>query len=240
MTCNPKKEQIPQVIAIDGPAASGKTTVGSLLADELGYMCLDTGIMYRAITWKALSQSIDPNDEAEIAKLAWTIDIDVRPATVKDGRQYDVLINNYDHTWDIRLPEVNQNVSVVSAYPEVRQAMTLQQRKISERGRIVMLGRDIGSVVLPDADLKIYLDASVGVRAQRRFAEEKARGNPITLEEVVASLERRDKIDSTRDVAPLKVAKGATVINTDNLTIAEVVKAIKNLIHDTNKPDCPE
>ncbi|MFZ3070454.1 MAG: (d)CMP kinase [Anaerolineaceae bacterium] len=230
MADGPLMGSVPSIIAIDGPAASGKTTVGSLLADELGYLCLDTGIMYRAITWKALADSINPNNEQEVTRLAQSIDIDVKPMTVQDGRQFDVIINNEDRTWEIRLPEVNQNVSVVSAYPEVRDAMTLQQRKIAERGKIVMLGRDIGSVVLPHADLKIYLDASVRVRAQRRYDEEKARGNQVNLDEIIASLERRDKIDSTRKFAPLKVADDAVVINTDNLTILEVLDAIKSVI----------
>jgi len=225
-----KHKPLPRVIAIDGPAASGKTTVGRLLAEELGYLCLDTGIMYRAVTWQALAEGIAPEDEAGITKLAEQIDIDVLPKSVEDGRSFDVLINEQDRTWEIRLPEVNQNVSLVSSYPGVRDAMTRQQRKIAERGRIVMLGRDIGTVVLPDADLKIYLDASLEVRAQRRYAEETMRGNLVSLEEVIASLKRRDRIDSTREVAPLKAASDAIVINTDEMTVPEVVAKIKDII----------
>jgi len=225
-----KHKPLPRVIAIDGPAASGKTTVGRLLAEELGYLCLDTGIMYRAVTWQALAEGIAPEDEGGITKLAEQIDIDVLPKSVEDGRSFDVLINGQDRTWEIRLPEVNQNVSLVSSYPGVRDAMTRQQRKIAERGRIVMLGRDIGTVVLPDADLKIYLDASLEVRAQRRYAEETMRGNLVSLEEVIASLKRRDEIDSTREVAPLKAASDAIVINTDEMTVPEVVAKIKDII----------
>lgn len=221
--------QSPQIIAIDGPAASGKSTVGAELANRLGYLCLDTGIMYRAVTWQALTEGLDPEDETAITRLAETIEIDVQPGSVSDGRAFDVLINHQDHTWDIRSPEVNQQVSLVSSYPGVRHAMTIQQRKIAGRGRIVMLGRDIGTVVLPDADLKIYLDASLKVRAKRRFEEEKARGSCVTYQEVVSSLKRRDKIDSSRKFAPLKIAADAVVINTDNMSAAQVVEYIKAL-----------
>ena len=221
--------QSPQIIAIDGPAASGKSTVGAELANRLGYLCLDTGIMYRAVTWQALAEGLDPEDETAITRLAETIEIDVQPGSVSDGRAFDVLINHQDHTWDIRSPEVNQQVSLVSSYPGVRHAMTIQQRKIASRGRIVMLGRDIGTVVLPDADLKIYLDASLKVRAKRRFEEEKARGSCVTYQEVVSSLKRRDKIDSSRKFAPLKIAADAVVINTDNMSAAQVVEYIKAL-----------
>lgn len=221
--------QSPQIIAIDGPAASGKSTVGAELANRLGYLCLDTGIMYRAVTWQALTEGLDPEDETAITRLAETIEIDVQPGSVSDGRAFDVLINHQDHTWDIRSPEVNQQVSLVSSYPGVRHAMTIQQRKIAGRGRIVMLGRDIGTVVLPDADLKIYLDASLKVRAKRRFEEEKARGSCVTYQEVVSSLKRRDKIDSSRKFAPLKIAADAVVINTNNMSAAQVVEYIKAL-----------
>lgn len=221
--------QSPKIIAIDGPAASGKSTVGAELANRLGYLCLDTGIMYRAVTWQALAEGLDPEDETAITRLAETIEIDVQPGSVSDGRAFDVLINHQDHTWDIRSPEVNQQVSLVSSYPGVRHAMTIQQRKIAGRGRIVMLGRDIGTVVLPDADLKIYLDASLKVRAKRRFEEEKARGSCVTYQEVVSSLKRRDKIDSSRKFAPLKIAADAVVINTNNMSAAQVVEYIKAL-----------
>ncbi len=221
--------QSPQIIAIDGPAASGKSTVGAELANRLGYLCLDTGIMYRAVTWQALAEGLDPEDETAITRLAQNIEIDVQPGSVSDGRAFDVLINHQDHTWDIRSPEVNQQVSLVSSYPGVRHAMTIQQRKIAGRGRIVMLGRDIGTVVLPDADLKIYLDASLKVRAKRRFEEEKARGSCVTYQEVVSSLKRRDKIDSSRKFAPLKIAADAVVINTNNMSAAQVVEYIKAL-----------
>ena len=221
---------LPKVIAIDGPAASGKTTVGTRLASELGYLCLDTGVMYRAVTLAALQAGIRICDEVNITNLAEHIQIDVKPASIEDGRAFDVLVDGKDVTWDIRLPEVNQYVSPVSAYAGVRAAMTLQQRRIGEQGNIVMLGRDIGTVVLPDADMKIYLDASVEERARRRYLEEINRGNQVTFEDILESLKRRDQIDSTRDIAPLKVADDAVVIDTENLCIEEVVHKIKEVL----------
>ncbi len=221
---------LPKVIAIDGPAASGKTTVGTRLANELGYLCLDTGVMYRAVTLAALQAGIRICDEVNITNLAEHIQIDVKPASLEDGRAFDVLVDGKDVTWDIRLPEVNQYVSPVSAYAGVRAAMTLQQRRIGEQGNIVMLGRDIGTVVLPDADMKIYLDASVEERARRRYLEEINRGNQVTFEDILESLKRRDQIDSTRDIAPLKVADDAVVIDTENLCIEEVVHKIKEVL----------
>ena len=221
---------LPKVIAIDGPAASGKTTVGTRLASELGYLCLDTGVMYRAVTLAALQSGIRICDEVHITELAESIQIDFKPASVEDGRAFDVLVDGKDVTWDIRLPEVNQYVSPVSAYAGVRAAMTLQQRRIGEQGNIVMLGRDIGTVVLPDADMKIYLDASVEERARRRYLEEINRGNQVTFEDILESLKRRDQIDSTRDIAPLKVADDAVVIDTENLCIEEVVQKIKEVL----------
>jgi len=221
---------IPIIIAIDGPAASGKSTVGKMLAEGLGYLCLDTGVMYRAVTLAALMSGISICDENSTTRLAEKIQIDIRSATVQDGRDYDVLLDGKDVTWEIRLPEVNKFVSPVSAYRGVRKAMTKQQRRIGSAGKIVMLGRDIGSVVLPDADLKIYLDASVEERTNRRYKEEIARGNKVCIDEVAESIKHRDLIDSTRSFAPLKVADDAIVIKTDNLTVEEVVQKIKELM----------
>ena len=140
-------------IAIDGPAASGKSTVGGLLAERLSYLYFDTGVMYRAVTWVALKKDIPISDERAITQLAERIEIRVTQPTVEDGRQYTVYTDGEDATWDIRLPDVDANVSPVSAYPGVRQALLEQQRRIAESGDVVMLGRDIGTVILPDADL---------------------------------------------------------------------------------------
>jgi cytidylate kinase len=222
----------PETIAIDGPAASGKSTIGALVAEKLGYVWLDTGIMYRAVACEALETGIAIEDEKAVTLLAESLDVDVVQASVEDGRQFDVLINGKDRTWEIRSNEVNGTVSEVSVYPGVRVAMTDLQRKIASRGHIVVLGRDIGTVVLPDADLKIYLDASIEVRAQRRLLEELARGNQLDLEKTIEMLRHRDVIDSTREHAPLKAAEDAILVNTDHLNIDEVVAKIMEIISD--------
>ena len=222
----------PETIAIDGPAASGKSTIGALLAEKLGFVWLDTGIMYRAVACEALETGVAIEDEKAVTLLAEGLDVDVVQASVEDGRQFDVLINGKDRTWEIRSNEVNGSVSEVSVYPGVRVAMTDLQRKIASRGHIVVLGRDIGTVVLPDADLKIYLDASIEVRAQRRLLEELARGNQLDLEKTIEMLRHRDVIDSTREHAPLKAAEDAILVNTDHLNIEQVVAKIMDIISD--------
>ena len=228
--CQKEHQNLPRNIAIDGPAASGKSTIGTLVANKIGYMCLDTGIMYRAVALQALKEGIEIADETAVTHLAERIAIDIQPATSEDGRQFDVMINGEDHTWDIRTAPVNAVVSEVSAYPGVRRAMTIQQRKIAEKGKIVMIGRDIGTVVLPDAELKIYLDASVEVRAQRRYIEDLSHGKDACLEDVIESLRHRDEIDSGRAIAPLKAADDAIVIDSDKMTVYEVVEFVMGLL----------
>ncbi len=228
--CEQIYQNPPATIAIDGPAASGKSTIGNLLANKLGYISLDTGIMYRAVAYKAIQAKVDVYDGEAVSDLAERIQIDIRPSTAGDGCQFDVIIDGEDHTWDIRSPEVNQVVSEVSVYPRVRNAMTELQRKIAKNGRIVMIGRDIGTVVLPLAEMKIYLEASVEVRAQRRYIEELARGKKVCLDEIAESLRHRDEIDSGRAVAPLRPAEDAIVLNTDDMTVYEVVEYLMGLI----------
>jgi CMP/dCMP kinase len=212
----------PSVIAIDGPAASGKSTLGLRLANALGYLFFDTGIMYRAVTWLALQRGIDVRDEAAVTALAEKTQIEVAPASRPDGRAGDVLVEGIDITWETRLPEVEANVSIVSAYRGVRSALSQQQRRIGQRGHIVMVGRDIGTVVLPEADLKIYLDASAEQRARRRYDEIIARGAQADYNEILSKVIERDRIDSTRDVAPLKAAEDAIVLDSDKLDADEV------------------
>jgi cytidylate kinase len=219
----------PSTIAIDGPSASGKSTVGELLSRQLGYLYFDTGVMYRAVTCLALQRELDVNDEAQISALAEQIKIDVLPPTVSDGRQNTILVNGNDLTNDLRHPLIDANVSVVSAYPRVRAAMVSQQRLIGARGNVVMIGRDIATVVLPHAELKIYLTASIECRAMRRYRENVARGDPTSFAEVLRLLQRRDQIDSERKTSPLRAAADAHVINTETLTIAQVVAAIAQL-----------
>jgi len=245
----------PSIIAIDGPAAAGKSTIGRLLAKRLGYLCyfdagaqyrtrqgqerfipveqgylyFDTGAMYRAVTWVALQRGLDVHDEGAITRLANEVEIDVTRLTLDDGRQYTVCADGQDVTWDIRRPEVEANVSVVSAYPGVRAALTEQQRRIGRRGGVVMVGRDIGTVVMPDADLKIYLDASVEERARRRHRELLERGQSVEYEAILSDMRERDRRDSERAAAPLKPADDAVVINTDGLDVLQVLEVIEAL-----------
>ena len=220
----------PDVIAIDGPAASGKSTLAKKIADRLGYLFFDTGIMYRAITWLVLERGVSPEDEDQVTRLAEQIPIEVVPPSVRDGRAFDIWVEGQDVTWAIRHPEVDANVSVISAYPGVRKALTAQQRRIGSRGRVVMVGRDIGTVVLPEADVKIYLEASVEERARRRFLEREERGEQVDYKEILAAMRRRDKIDSTRKVAPLRPAEDARVVNSDDKTLDEVFDEVMSIL----------
>jgi cytidylate kinase len=221
---------LPKVIAMDGPAASGKSTVAEKLAQALNYLFFDTGVMYRAATYAAWQRLGQVTDEAAVTKLAETIQIDVRQATIQDGRMYDVLLDGEDVTWQIRQKDVERLVSPVSAYAGVRKALTEQQRRIALRGQVVMVGRDIGTVVCPEAELKVYLDASVEERARRRYQEKINRGETASLEEIEQDLRRRDQIDSNRAVAPLRIADDAVVIDSDHLSIEEVYQKILGLI----------
>jgi cytidylate kinase len=214
----------PSRIAIDGPAASGKSTLAQRLAARLGYLYLDTGVMYRALTLAALRRNVPVDSEPAVTQLAGAVMIDVRPPSARDGRQYDVLLDGDDVTWKIRSPEVDANVSQASTYPGVRAAMGKRQREIGARGKVVMVGRDIGTVILPDAELKIYLDASVQARARRRFDEIVSRGEPADYEVILASMRERDRIDSTRAHAPLRPAPDAVVLDSTDLTVDQVVE----------------
>jgi CMP/dCMP kinase len=220
---------IPNIIAIDGPAASGKSTLGRRLADSLGYLFFDTGVMYRAVTWGALQRGLKINDEAAVTNLAETVRIDIRPPTREDGRVCDILLDGVDITWETRRPDVEANVSPVSAYRGVRQALATQQRRIGLRGRVIMVGRDIGTVVLPEADLKIYLDASVEERARRRYQEILQRGGQADYGQVLAGVRKRDEIDSTRAVSPLRPAGDAVILDSEKLDADEVFAKVEAL-----------
>jgi 23S rRNA pseudouridine2605 synthase len=213
-------------VAIDGPSAVGKSVVGKAVADKMGYRFLDTGAMYRAITWLALERGIDLRDETALGKLAREAQVEIGPPTRHDGRAYSVCIDGKDITWDIRSPEVDQNVSQVSMLAPVRDALVARQREMASRGQIVMVGRDIGTVVLPEADLKVFLTAAPAERARRRFRELMERGQKADYGEILSSIEARDRLDSGRAISPLKPAPDAIVIDTTTLTIEEVVQAI--------------
>ena len=221
---------LPERIAIDGPAASGKSTLAERLAKALGYLYFDTGVMYRAVTWAALQRGYAVEDADKLTELAANLDIDVRPPSVDDGRKYDVLVNGQDVTWAIRTPEVDANVSIVAAHPGVRAALTDKQRAIGRRGKVVMVGRDIGTVVMPDAELKIYLDASPEERARRRYQERLARGEQADYEQILAAVRARDRLDKGREVAPLRAADDAVILNSDGLSIDEVFEEALRLV----------
>lgn len=224
----------PQCIAIDGPAGSGKSTIGEMLARQLGYLYVDTGAMYRAVAWLALHEDVDINDGKVLGALAQGADIVIGHPHVADGRQYTVTVHGRDVTWDIRNTAVTGAVSAVSAHPEVRKILIAQQREMARQGNVVMVGRDIGAVVLPDAELKIYLTASLAERARRRHAELVARLGENNrevpdLRTIERDIERRDDIDHDN----MRPAIDAVVIETDYLSIEQVLDAIAPYVEDT-------
>lgn len=221
---------MPRVIAIDGPAAAGKSTVGRLVASHLGYPFLDTGAIYRAVTWAALHHGVDLSDEAALSELASSITIDVGPPAPDSIEPCAIFVDGEDITRQLRRPEVEAAVSLVSRVKGVRKALLKVQRDLAGRNNVVMAGRDIGTVVLPEADLKVYLDASVEERARRRFEELSALGLDVTLEGVLRDLERRDRIDSERSISPLRAAADALPIDTDGLTLEQVVQRVLDLV----------
>lgn len=220
----------PSTIAIDGSAASGKSTVGALLARRLGYLYFDTGVMYRAVTWAVLKHQIDPANQQAVSELAEKLLIEVKPDGPDDGRLYTVLADGQDITWQIRSPEVETFVSLVSSFPRVRAALTAQQRRIAAAGSIVMVGRDIGTVVLPEADLKIFMRASAEERARRRYHEILAQGKTANLAEILTAMRERDKQDQEKPISPMIPAFDAVIIETDNMSIDEVLAQLEQLI----------
>ena len=223
----------PRTIAIDGPAGAGKSTIGALVAERLGYLFLDTGAMYRAVALAAKRKGIDPDDADRLATLAREVRVLIGPPTVRDGRAYTVLLDGEDVTWQIRDAEIDRIVSQVARIPAVRDAMVEQQRALAERGRLVMVGRDIGTVVLPNADRKIYLTASAAERAKRREEELRARGQVRPRQELLQEILRRDKLDSERAVAPLKAADDAIVVQTDGLAVGDALDRVLNIVTAT-------
>jgi cytidylate kinase len=230
---------LPRTIAIDGPAGSGKSTVAFLIARDLNYLFVDTGAFYRAVTLAALSRGLiggsddsaaaQPNEHA-VASLAQRSSMRITSGLASDGRYYTFLLDGQDVTSQLRAPEVDRFVSIVSAMPAVRDALTIQQRALASSGRVIMVGRDIGTVVLPDAELKIYLDASPQVRAERRYRQRIEAGEPADLNEILAGILKRDALDSGRAVSPLRRAPDAVYLLTDSLTVDEVVERLKQII----------
>jgi cytidylate kinase len=213
----------PQLIAIDGPVAVGKSSVGSLLARRLGYVFFDTGMIYRAFTWKVLKSGISIEDEQKICQLANTTKFNFVPL---QECYLSPFIDDEDVSSKLLRPEVEAQVSLISKIPEVRQTLIQEQRRLAQRGKLVMAGRDIGTVVLPWAELKIFLTASTEERARRRYKELLERGENSSLEIVLSDLKKRDEMDINRTISPLKPAEDATIIDTENFTLEQVVDKI--------------
>ncbi|CAM4357242.1 (d)CMP kinase [Weissella hellenica] len=216
----------PIQIAIDGPASAGKSTIAKILATDLNFVYVDTGAMYRVVTLAAMRKNIVLQDETAVVAVLPDVNISFKPGNPVQR----VFLNDEEVTTEIRSVDVTANVSVVSAYAAVRQAMTDIQRNIAADGGVVMDGRDIGTTVLPNAAVKIFLIASVHERAVRRFKENQAKGMDTTLEDLEAAIEKRDYLDSHRDISPLKKATDAIELDTTGLSITEVVDSVKHII----------
>ena len=220
-------------IAIDGPASAGKSTIAKKVAEQLGCIYLDTGAMYRTLTDAALSNEVDLQDEEALHTLLKGIRITFSTA---ENEMQRVFLNDEDVTDSIRSEEVTQNVSLVSSFAKVREEMVARQKSIARSGGVVMDGRDIGTVVLPDAEVKIFMTATAEERALRRYKENIAKGMTTSLEELTEDMKRRDHLDSTRSVSPLKKAEDAIVLDSTHLEIDEVVKQILGIIEVSLNP----
>lgn len=210
-------------IAIDGPAAAGKSTIAKLIAKKLGFTYIDTGAMYRAFTWAVLEHGLDPQNIDEACSLVGKIAIHL----TKDG---EVFVNETDVTRQIREPRVSGNVSYIASYKPIRLALVDQQRALAKNHSVVMDGRDIGTYVLPKAEVKIFQIASVDTRALRRYKENLEKGINVPLQEIKLELEKRDYIDSHRDFAPLRQAEDAILLDTSDMTIEEVVETVSDIV----------
>ena len=215
-----------RLITIDGPVAVGKSSVGLLLAERLGFQFFDTGVIYRTFTWKALKVGLSPVDAGSLIALA---DSTTFEFVATKGSRLLVLIDGEDVSPLLTSAEIERSVAYVAKIPQVRAHMVAEQRRMAEDHLLVMAGRDIGTVVLPWADLKVFLGASVEERARRRYAEMQERGSSTPYETVLADLRHRDHNDMTREVSPLKPADDAVVIDTDGLTLEQVVDRIYDL-----------
>ena len=216
------------VVALDGPGSSGKSSVGAAAALTCGYRFCDTGLLDRAVTWLALARDLSASYPHAVRGLVDEVEL----APDAQGRLARVVVDGTDHTDDVRGPGVDAAVSAISAIPELRLALLERQRELAAPGGIVMAGRDIGTVVLPDADLKVYLDASVEERARRRTEERGLDPASDEAQAILAALRRRDELDSTRPVAPLRPANDARIISTDGNTFEDTVDAVVGAIRD--------
>jgi len=215
------------IIAIDGPAGAGKSTVAKLIAKELGFLYIDTGAMYRALTLKVLENKIDISDIARIIELAKNTRVELR--NNQFGPQ-EVLVDGKDVTAEIRQPRITQFVSDIAKIKGVREMMLALQRNLAKQGNLVLDGRDIGTVVFPNADKKFYIDAEFNERVRRRYKELTDLGQNVTLKDIESDLRNRDTIDSTRQFAPLKKAEDAIYIDTTDMTVEQVVNELLNSV----------
>lgn len=216
-----------KVVVIDGPAASGKSTIGRMLADKLSYLLLDTGCMYRAATLAALRNSVEVDDEQAVVALTTNLDMTIEPPSDKaDGRLYTVMLNGRDVTWELREVDVDAKVSQVSAYEGVRYTLVARQRELASSGEVVVVGRDIGTVVLPEAPLKLYIVASAEERAKRRWHEHLSRGEHLDYDEILDDIIRRDAFDASRQHSPMRRASDAIIIDTSGRSAQRILEEI--------------
>ncbi len=221
------------IVAIDGPAGAGKSSVAKEVAKRLGLTYIDTGAMYRALTWKAINNQIDINNEDKLESLLKSSKIELQSSP--DGLK--ILIDDLDVTREIREPEINNSVSLVSSHKEIRDLMVIKQRNIANLKKgVVMDGRDIGTVVFPNADIKLFLTASVEERAKRRFKEQIEKGIATDMDQLIKDISLRDDTDRNRPVAPLKPADDAIIIDTTKLSYEEVIKKLLSLVLNRTQP----
>lgn len=215
-------------IAIDGPAGAGKSSISKVVANELGYLYIDTGAMYRGVTWAVLDSHVDVNNQKDVESLLPSLDLTLEPT----ANACKVFVKGQDVTDLIRQQQINENVSTIASYKGVREYLVERQQAMAAVGGVILDGRDIGSVVLPKAELKIYLTASVDARAKRRWLEVQGTSNEQPLEDIKKNVESRDEIDKNRDESPLVCVEDAIVVDSSNMTFEETVEHILHLVQE--------
>jgi cytidylate kinase len=223
---------LPKTIAIDGPAGAGKSSICAAVARDLGYVFVDTGAFYRAVTLAAIRANLVHAGEPALVEITRQANLDITADRDADDRDFTILLEGQDVTRAIHQADVDANVSRISAMGGVRAVLNVKYRQFAGRGQVIMAGRDIGTVVLPDADLKIYLDASPEARAERRYRQRVADGHQADYAEILDAMRKRDHYDSQREIAPLRRATEARYVQTDNLTIEAVIQQVKQIILD--------
>ena len=215
-------------IAIDGPAGAGKSSISKVVANELGYLYIDTGAMYRGVTWAVLDSHVDVNNQKEVEALLPSLDLTLEPT----ASACKVYVKGQDVTDLIRQQQINENVSTIASYKGVREYLVERQQAMAAVGGVILDGRDIGSVVLPNAELKIYLTASVDARAKRRWLEVQGTSNEQPLEDIKKNVESRDEMDKNRDESPLVCVEDAIIVDSSNMTFDETVEHILHLVQE--------